>query len=271
MTTSRGARCLRRHRGLQGLRAAAPVHRVRPRRDRGADGLRPGVRRRPHVGGAVRQAGLLGGVERRPRGAARADRPARRPRGGRPGDRRPAGEGRPRPGRRPAHQHAAHRALPGRLRAGDAHRDVGAPGHPGQRRDPAPARRGRDRARRGPPHRRRHRQGPAARPGRDLRAGPRRPRPRRRRVPRPGRSQGRRLRRRHPRVPRPGPLPRQPVLRPPGLRPRPGRRVAGSARHAGQRQRVAARPGRRQRRTRRDDRRSCATPSWPRPRPPTPW
>ena len=36
-------------------------------------------------------------------------RPGRR----RPGDRRPAGQGGPRPGRRPAHQHAAHRPLPG--------------------------------------------------------------------------------------------------------------------------------------------------------------
>ncbi len=57
-----------------------------------------------------------------------------------PGDRRPAGQGRPRAGRRPADQHAAHRPLPGRVRPGDAHRDVGAPRHPGQRRDPARAR-----------------------------------------------------------------------------------------------------------------------------------
>ncbi len=53
---------------------------------------------------------------------------------------------------------------------GHAHRDVGAPGHQGQRR----TLRGRgargDRARRRAAHRRRHRQGPAARAGRDLRA-----------------------------------------------------------------------------------------------------
>jgi phosphopantothenoylcysteine decarboxylase/phosphopantothenate--cysteine ligase len=34
-----------------------------------------------------------------------------------PGHRRPARQGRPRPRRRPAHQHAAHRPLPGRVRA----------------------------------------------------------------------------------------------------------------------------------------------------------
>ena len=54
---------------------------------------------------------------------------------------------------------------------GDAHRDVGAPGHPGQRGHAALARCRRDRARRGPPDRCRHRQGTAARPGRDLRPG----------------------------------------------------------------------------------------------------
>ena len=41
---------------------------------------------------------------------------------------------------------------------------------------------------------------------------------------RPGRPARRGLRRWHPRVPRPGPLPRQPVLGPPGLRPGPRRR-----------------------------------------------
>ena len=45
---------VRRHRGLQGLRAAPPVHRVRPRRDRRADRGRAAVRRRPHLGRAVR-------------------------------------------------------------------------------------------------------------------------------------------------------------------------------------------------------------------------
>ena len=52
-----------------------------------------------------------------------------------------------------------------------------------QRRHPARARRRRHRARRGPSHRRRHRQGPAARPARDLRGLHRGPRPRRRRRP----------------------------------------------------------------------------------------
>ena len=52
---------------------------------------------------------------------------------------------------------------PGAVRAGDAHRDVGAPGHRRQRRDAAPPRRGRARAGDRPAHRRRHRQGPAGR------------------------------------------------------------------------------------------------------------
>ena len=54
---SRRPRRLRRHRGLQGVRAAAPVHRVRPRRDRRPDGRGAAVRRRRHLGGPVRQAG----------------------------------------------------------------------------------------------------------------------------------------------------------------------------------------------------------------------
>ena len=104
---------------------------------------------------------------------------ARRPRRRRPRHRRHARQGRPRPRRRPAHQHPAHRPLSGGLRPRHAHRDVGAPGHPGERGHAAPPRRRRHRARRRPAHRRRHRQGPAARPGRDLRglppgAGPRR-------------------------------------------------------------------------------------------------
>ena len=142
------------------------------------------------LGGAVRQPGRHRRLGRRPRGAARAARPAGRPRRRRPGHRRPARQGRARPGRRPAHHDPAHRALPGRLRARDAHRDVGAPGHPGQRRHAARARRRRPRARRRPAHRRRHRQGPAARARRDprglprasSRAAPRRARPAGRRV-----------------------------------------------------------------------------------------
>ena len=57
------------------------------------------------------------------------------------------------PRRRPAHRHAADRALPGRLRARDAHRDVAAPGHAGQRRHAAPPRRRRAPARGRPAHR----------------------------------------------------------------------------------------------------------------------
>ena len=117
----------------------------------------------PDLGGAVRQAGQRRRVDRRPRGAARADRPDGRPGRGGARHRRPAGQGRPRPGRRPAHEHPADGSLPGGVRARDAHRDVGAPRDAGQRRHPARARRGRPRARRGPPDRRRHRQGPAAR------------------------------------------------------------------------------------------------------------
>ncbi len=83
-------------------------------------------------------------------------------------------------GRRPAHQRPAHRPVPGGVRPGHAHRDVGAPRHPGQRRDAAGARRAGHRAGRRPAHRRRHRQGPAARARGDLRGLPGRPVPRRR-------------------------------------------------------------------------------------------
>ena len=182
-----------------------------------------------------------------------ADRPERRPRRRRARDRRPAGQGRPRAGRRPADQHPADRPLPGRVRAGDAHRDVGAPGHRGQRRHAARARRDRDRAGRGTPDRQGHRQGPPARPGRDLRHRARRARPRRRRA-RPGRPPRGRQRRRHPRVPRPGALPRQPLVRPAGLRPGPSRGRARRRGHPDRRQRGAARPGRRQGRRGRDHR-----------------
>ena len=130
----------RRHRGVQGLLAAAAAHRGRPRRDASC----PTAAALEFVGEAT-WAALSGkpvhtDVWRRHRGAARADRPAGRPRRRRPGDRRPAGPGRARPGRRPAHQRPAHRPLPGRVRPGHAHRDVGAPRHPGQRRHAARAR-----------------------------------------------------------------------------------------------------------------------------------
>ncbi|CCH71509.1 hypothetical protein BN10_980004 [Phycicoccus elongatus Lp2] len=50
--------------------------------------------------------------------------------------RRPARARCLRSGRRPAHQRSPHGPVPGRHGAGHAHRDVGAPGHAGQRRDP---------------------------------------------------------------------------------------------------------------------------------------
>ena len=128
---------LRGHRGLQGRGAAASVHRVRPRRHRRTHRRGPAVRGRPDLVGAVRQARLHRGVGERPRGPARPDRPVGRPGRGRAGHRGPAGQGGARAGRRPAHQHAAHRPVPGRVRARDAHRDVGARRHAGERRDPA--------------------------------------------------------------------------------------------------------------------------------------
>src|SRR5262249_27155905 len=47
---NRRGRGRRGHRGVQGRRAGAPLHRVRPRRDRGADTLGPALRRRGHLG-----------------------------------------------------------------------------------------------------------------------------------------------------------------------------------------------------------------------------
>ena len=161
-----------------------------------------------------------------------------------PGDRRPARQGGARPGRRPAHQHPAHRPLPGRVRAGDAHRDVGAPRHPGQRRhaarraapwciEPAEGRltgadtgKGRlpepgARSSSSPP-----RCWPAATAGGADHPGP-------------GRAARRGLRRRHPGVPRPGALPRQPLLGPAGLRAGPHRRGPRRRGDPGRRQRDA--------------------------------
>ena len=102
-------------------------HRVRVVPDR----RRAALRRRADLGGAVRRAGRHRRLDRRRRRAARAARPDRRPGRGRPRDRRPARPRRRGPVRRPAHRDAADRPLPGGLRARDAHRDVGAPGHPG--------------------------------------------------------------------------------------------------------------------------------------------
>ncbi len=174
------------------------------------------------------------------RGSARAAGPAGRPRAGRARHRRPAGQGRSRPGRRPADQHPAHREVPGGARPGHAHRDVGAPGDPGQRGHAARPRRPGARARRGPAHRQGHRQGPAARPRGDLRGRPAGAGPARRRG-RPRRSPRRGLGRRDQGVPRPGPVPRQPILRPAGLRPGPGRSRPGRLGDAGQRERRPAR------------------------------
>ena len=88
----------------------------------------------------------------------------------------------------------------------------------------APARRDRARAGDRAADRRRHRPGPAARPGRDRRAGRAAAA---RAVALPADLVGRARpdqRRRHPRAARPGALPRQRVLRPAGLRARHGRR-----------------------------------------------
>ena len=121
------------------------------------------------MGGPVRQAGLDGGLGRRAGRAPRADRQAGRPGRRRAGHRRPAGPRCGRPGRRPADHHAPDRALSGRLRAGDAYRDVGAPGHAGQRRDAHRTRRAHRPARLRTAHRCGHRSGPAAGRGGDLR------------------------------------------------------------------------------------------------------
>ena len=136
---------------------------------------RAAVRRRAHLGGAVRPAGADRRLGRRARGPARPDRPAR-----------PTSSWSPRPpptcSPRPRHGSPTTCSptplltarCPVRVRPGDAHRDVGAPRHPGQRRHPArPAALVVVEPAVGPAHRRRHRQGPAARAGRDLRAWPR--------------------------------------------------------------------------------------------------
>ena len=150
---------------------AARLHRGRARRPRRPDPRRPALRRRGHLRGAVGQPGHHRRLVRRPRGRPRAHRAERRPRRRRAGHRRPAGPRRHGPGRRPAHRHAAHRVLSGGLRARDAHRDVAAPGHAGERRHAAPPRRRRPAARRRPADRPRLRARPAARAGRHRRAG----------------------------------------------------------------------------------------------------
>ena len=197
-------------------------HEVRVVPDRG----RAAVRRRGHLGGAVRPPGRHRRLRRRPRGAARPAS-ARRPTSSSSPRPPPTCSPGPPPGcaddllTAPCSPRAARCCSPRH-----AHRDVGAPGHRGQRRDAAraaapscssPAVGRLTGADTGPgrlpePERDRRRsaellagRGADALP-RDL-AG--------RRV--------RRHRRRHPGAARPGPLPRQPLLRPAGLRagPRP--------------------------------------------------
>ena len=75
------------------------------------------------------------------------------------------------------------------------------------------------------------------------------------------------LRGRHPGVPRPGPVPRQPLLGPAGLRPRPRGRVPGRRGDPGGRQRDACRTPRARRSCTSRRPRSCATRCSP-PRPP---
>ena len=218
----RRARRGRRHRRVQGRRAAAPAHRDRARRHGRPDPGRAEVRGRGHLGGAVGQA------RSRPRcgttshdvphvrlgqeadlvvvAPATADLLARAAAGTR---------------RRPAHQRAAHRPLPGASWRRRCTPRCGST--PATQANVATLRaRGVDRARPGvrPAHRRRHRPGPAARARRDRRgraaqvlAG---------RAVRPtslGRTR-RRHRRRHPRAARPGALPGQPQQRQAGLRAR---------------------------------------------------
>ena len=131
---------------------------------------------------------------------------------------------------------------------GDAHRDVAARGHPGQRRHAPVA----------GLHGRRPRLGPADRPRHRTRspAGPRRARRRRHRRAhrsldraagrgaRPGGSAGRGECRRHPGAPRPRTVPRQPLLGSDGLGPGPGRRAARRRGRPGRRERDPAGPAR---------------------------
>ena len=127
-----------------------------------------------------------------------------------------------------------------------------------------------DRARRGPADRRRHRQGPAARAGRDLRGLRSRCSPGAPVAPGPRRPPRRRLGRRHPRVPRPGPLPRQPLLGPAGLRAGPRRRRPRRRGHPGRRQRRRCPTPPASRSSASRPPASCATPWSVPPRRPTP-
>ena len=127
--------------------------------------------------GAATWAALSGqpvaadGLGRRPRGAARADRPAGRPRRGRPGHRRPAGPGRARRSPTTCSPTTLLTARCPVVFAPAMHTEMWE--HPATQANVATLRaRGARRARAGrrPAHRRRHRHGPAARARGDLAA-----------------------------------------------------------------------------------------------------
>ena len=177
---------------------------------------------------------------------AHPPRPDRRPRDRRAGHRQAARQVRRRHLRRPAHRHAARHPGAGARRAGDAHRDVGAPRGPGEPRHAAragactssiPSPGG----------------SPAATSARVAWPIPPtswpRPtpcwRPRGRRRPRRGAGPGHR--RRHPRADRRGPDHHQPVVGQAGLRDRRGRRPPRCRRHPRHHHRPARAAGRRDR------------------------
>ena len=222
-----------------------------------------GHRRRPGADLRVRARPAARRLPRRSRARARPDRPPRARRQlrrlpGRPGLGQHDRQARRRHRRLDAHHllPRLHGAAPGR--AGDERPHVRRRGDPGQPGDPARARRRGDRARGGRARlARRARQGPAARPGRP--AGPGRSRAAGGRAPL-GRPAGPGHRGRHPRADRPGALPRQPLQRPHGHRPRRGGRPPRRRRDPDRRQRRPARAGRRP-----PHRRGDRAQSWPRP------
>ena len=140
-----------------------------------------------------------------------------------------------RPRRRPADRDPAHGAMSGAVRAGDAHRDVVAPGHRRQRGHPAAPRCGGAGTRVRPAHRHRQRLRPTARGRGDHHAGRAAAGTPRRAALRPRRLQGAGDRRRHPRTDRPGALHRQPQLGQAGLRGGARRRPARRRGHADRR------------------------------------
>ena len=171
-------------------------------------------------------------------------------------DRERARQARARARRRPAHRDAARGDVPVGARAGDALRDVGAPGDAGERRDAARSRRHVRRSGHRAARARRRRASAASR-------NPRTSSPRCERALAPHDLAGRRVvahLRTDPRADRPGPLHREPVdredggrARGRGARPRRGRHGRARPRGIG-----AAGSGRR---ARSRPRRRCATPS----------